>query len=165
MRRFFGKTRWSLAITRVNARPNLLRVPNCAARVSGSRVFYIGKKQTLAWRHTSRRHSTGDFEILSFPLTFVCVWFLFPWFCPVTIYLSWRPLLFPKSPPLVKLLFPLLSPPISAVRCFSRVLLTESTDGEQTLVFPIREALKISRRRSRVCRPSHIPIQHVANMF
>jgi len=160
VRRFFGKTRWSLAITRVNARPNLLRVPNCAARVSGSRVFYIGKN-----RHWSGDTlAAGDFEILSFPLTFVCVWFL-PLVCPVTIYLSWRPLLFPKSPPLVKLLFPLLSPPISAVRCFSRVLLTESTDGEQTLVFPIREALKISRRRSRVCRPSHIPIQHVANMF
>jgi len=72
VRRFFGKTRWSLAITRVNARPNLLRVPNCAARVSGSRVFYIGKN-----RHWSGDTlAAGDFEILSFPLTFVCVWFL-----------------------------------------------------------------------------------------
>ena len=141
----------------------------------GSRTAQPGSAGPESSTSEKNRHWPGDtladdtrqeiFEILSFPLTFVCVWFLFPWFCPVTIYLSWRPLLFPKSPPLVKLLFPLLSPPISAVRCFSRVLLTESTDGEQTLVFPIREALKISRRRSRVCRPSHIPIQHVANMF
>ena len=137
-------------------------------RSQGQRVrSLIHRKKNRHWPGDTLADDTRQeiSKILSFPLTFVRVWFLFPWFCPVTIYLSWRPLLFPKSPPLVKLLFPLLSPPISAVRCFSRVLLTESTDGEQTLVFPIREALKISRRRSRVCRPSHIPIQHVANMF
>jgi len=71
VRRFFGKTRWSLAITRVNARPNFEFAAGPELR-SQSRVFYIGKN-----RHWSRDTlAAGDFEILSFPLTFVCVWFL-----------------------------------------------------------------------------------------